>query len=161
MHYAKFLCSPAKTQKETEWNKNNPKPKGKQQGGVTAYTGKCWTLLQKVYFYRGTKWGKAFHTRKALFRLKQVHLAAFLAVLKLKAEKLQRESMQATGQSSSLSVPREAEDMIRNQPQTLSETYCSHSADIVRPAAPPAETAFHTAASTRIVCFKDSDQAQK
>jgi len=41
-------------------------------------------------------------------------------VLKLKAEKQQRESMQAMGQSSSFIVPREAEDMIRNQPQVLS-----------------------------------------
>lgn len=34
--------------------------------------------------------GKIFHTRKVLFRLKQVLLAAFLAVLKLKAEKQQQ-----------------------------------------------------------------------
>lgn len=44
-----------------------------------------------------TKWGKVFHTRKALFSLEQIHLAAFLAVLRLKAEKQQQESMQATG----------------------------------------------------------------
>jgi len=33
MHYTSYLCSPAKRQKETEWNKNNPKPKIKQKEG--------------------------------------------------------------------------------------------------------------------------------
>lgn len=107
---------------------------------------------------RGTKWGKGFQTKKGFFQTKQVHLATFLAMLKLKAEKQQQESMQAKGQSSSFIVPREAEDMIRNQPQALSQTYCSHSANIFRTASPPAKIGFHTAASTRILYFRDSDQ---
>lgn len=82
-------------------------------------TGKWWTL-EKKSGVRGTKWGKVFQTKKGSFQTETSPLATFLAVLKLKAEKQQRESMQATGQSSSFIVPREAEDTIRKQPQALS-----------------------------------------
>lgn len=87
-------------------------------GGVVGCTGKWWTLEKRVV-WEEQNGEKDFKPRKALFRPKQVHLATFLAVLKLKAEKQQQESMQGKGQSSSFIVPREAEDMIRNQPQAL------------------------------------------
>lgn len=115
---ALYLCSPTKTQKEKEQNKNNPKLKIKQKEGSWGTLGNA-ELWEKCSFREEQNGGKVFHTRKALFSLEQIHLAAFLAVLRLKAEKQQQESMQARRQSSSFIVPREVEDMIRKQPQAL------------------------------------------
>lgn len=107
-----------KDKPETEWNQKDSKPKITQEGlwGALGNGG----LWKKRVVWEEQNGEKYFKPRKALFRPKQVHLATFLAVLKLKAEKQQRESMQATGQSSSFIVPREAEDTIRKQPQALS-----------------------------------------
>lgn len=112
------LCSPVKRQKGTEWNHSNSKPKITQEG-LRGTLGNA-ELWKRSTVREEQNEEKCFKPRKALFRLKQVRLATFHTAFKLKAEKQQQESMQAMGQSSSFIVPREAEDMIRNQHQALS-----------------------------------------
>lgn len=65
MHYARYLCSPAKDKKETEWNKNNSKLKIKQQEGSWGTLGNV-ELWEKCSF-REEQNGEKYLTQERLF----------------------------------------------------------------------------------------------
>lgn len=63
MHYTRYLCSPAKRQ--TEWNKNNPKPKIKQEEGSWGTLGNA-ELWEKCSS-REKQNGEKYFTQERLF----------------------------------------------------------------------------------------------